>query len=80
MILNHSYFYNIKSNDYNEVSILVNIDEKEIINFCGRDNNYIVETVDNKLSFSTASKIKSKNKDEGKFEYLDNRRIIIIKY
>ena len=78
MILNHSYFYDIKSNDYNEVTILINIDEKEIIKFCGRDNNYIVETIDNKLSFSTTSKIKSKNKDEKKFEYFDNRRISFI--
>ena len=30
MILNHSYFYDIKSNDYNKVSILTNIEEKEI--------------------------------------------------
>ena len=78
MILNHSYFYDIKSNDYNEVTILINIDEKEIIKFCGRDNNYIVETIDNKLSFATASKIKEKNKDENKFEYFDNRRISFI--
>ena len=79
MILNHSYFYDIKSNDYNEVTILINIDEKEIIKFCGRDSNYIVETVDNKLSFSTASKVKEKNKDEkSKFEYFDNRRISFV--
>ena len=78
MILNHSYFYDIKSNDYNEITILVNIDEKEIIKFCGRDDNYIVETIDNKLSFATASKLKEKNKDENKFEYFDNRRISFI--
>ena len=78
MILNHSYFYDIKANDYKEVTILINIDEKEIIKFCGRDNNYIVETIDNKLLFATASKIKEKNKDENKFEYFDNRRISFI--
>ena len=79
MILNHSYFYDIKSNDYNEVTILINIDEKEIIKFCGRDNNYIVETIDNNLAFSTASKIKEKNKDDNnKFEFFDNRRISFI--
>ena len=79
MILNHSYFYDIKSNDYNEVTILINIDEKEIIKFCGRDNNYIVETIDNNLAFSTASKLKEKNKDEkNKFEFFDNRRISFI--
>ena len=79
MILNHSYFYDIKSNDYNEVTILINIDEKEIIKFCGKDKNYIVETIDNNLFFSTASKIKEKNKDESnKPEYFDNRRISFI--
>ena len=78
MILNHSYFYDIKSNNYNEVTILTNIDEKEIIKFCGRENNYIVETIDNKLSFATASKLKEKNKDENKYEYFDNRRISFI--
>ena len=36
IILNHSYFYDIKTNDYKEVTILINIDEKEIIKFCGR--------------------------------------------
>ena len=56
----------------------MNIDEKEIIKFCGRDDNYIVETIDNKLSFATASKLKEKNKDENKFEYFDNRRISFI--
>ena len=78
MILNHSYFYDIKSNNYNEITILINIDEKEIIKFCGKNNNYIVETVDNKLSFSTATKIKEKSKNENKFEYFDNRRISFI--
>ena len=79
MILNHSYFYDIKSNDYNEVTTLINIGEKEIIKFCGRDNNYIVETIDNKLSFSTASKIKEKNKyEKTKFNFFDNRRISFI--
>ena len=78
MILNHSYFYDIKSNDYNEITMLVNIDEKEIIKFCGRENNYIVETIDNKLSFATASKLKEKQKEENKFEYFDNRRISFI--
>ena len=43
-----------------------------------RDLYYIVETVDNKLSFSTASKIKDKSKNENKFEYFDNRRISFI--
>ena len=78
IILNHSYFYDIKTNDYKEVTILINIDEKEIIKFCGRDNNYIVETIDNKLSFATTSKIKEKSKNESKFEYFDNRRISFI--
>ena len=78
MILNHSYFYDIKSNNYNEIALLINIDEKEIIKFCGKDNNYIVETDDNKLSFSTATKIKDKSKNENKFEYFDNRRISFI--
>ena len=78
MILNQSYFYDINSNNYNDVTILINIDEKEIIKFCGRDNNYIVETIDNKLSFATAAKVKEKNKDENKFEYFDNRRISFI--
>ena len=76
--LNHSYFYDIKSNDYNEDNILVNIDEKDVIKFCGKDDNYIIETDDNKLSFTTTSKIKEKNKDENKFESFDTRRISFI--
>ena len=38
-----------------------------------------METIDNNLAFSTASKLKEKNKDEkNKFEFFDNRRISFI--
>ena len=75
--MNESFFYNIKTNKYNEDDFLIKTDENEIIKMCGKDDNFIIEYSNNKLSFST-KKITKINKEGDNIEFFDTRRISFI--
>ena len=75
--MNESFFYNIKTNKYNEDDFLIKINENEIIKMCGKDDNFIIEYSNNKLSFST-KKITKINKEGDNIEFFDTRRISFI--
>ena len=75
--MNSSYFYNIKTNNYNEDNFLIKIDEKEIIKICGKDDNFVIEYSNNKLAFST-KKFSKINKEGDSIEIFDTRRISFI--
>ena len=70
--MNSSFFYDIKSNDYNEDEFIIKTDQNFIKKICGKDDNYIIELNDDKLFYSTKMK-PFKNNQDG--EIIETRRI-----
>ena len=77
--MNSTYFFNIRSNNYNEDDILIKTDDKKITKICGKEDNYIVEYNNDKLAFSTITKPKKNNKEvDDNIKFFDTRRISFI--
>ena len=77
--MNSTYFYNIKSNNYNEDDILIKTDDKKITKICGKEDSYIIEYNNDQIAFSTITKPKKNNKEgEDNIEFFDTRRISFI--
>ena len=78
LIMNNTFFYDIKTNNYNEDDILIKTDDKKITKICGKEDNYIIEYNYDKLFFSTRTKLSKNNKENDNIDFFDNRRISFI--
>ena len=77
LFMNSSYFYEDKSNNYNEDDYLIKTEESLITKICGKDDNYIIELDNDKLAYTTRTE-SFKNKGDDEIEFFDRRRISFI--
>ena len=76
--MNSSYFYDIKSNNYNEDEFLIKTEESLITKICGKDDHYIIELDNDKLTYSTKTQSLKSRKGGDEIVFFDRRRISFI--